>query len=161
MRSERSDLQSTFDWPWQLIGCGWNSSGRSGNVRGFSGHVSLGAFRNSWPANHCVVSTKSNAERPRETWSAALNSELTNLHCVGLDTSIFASLFATNTGKRVLVLFNINNTDIESVQKVDLCCWKNASSEQRKPSICAARVAAINSNLGIETVFSGANLALA
>jgi len=29
----------------------------------------------------------------------------------GLKFLLFASLFATNTGKRVLVIFNINNTD--------------------------------------------------
>jgi len=163
MRAKRSAmyvwLTVTVD---MLCLCGLkNSSGRSGSVRGFSGHASLGAFRNSGPANHYDVWTKSDAERPRETWSAAFSSELTYLHCEGLETSIFVSLFATNTEKRVLVLFNINNTDIESVQKIDVCCCRNSNSEQRKLSICAARVAAINSNLGIETVFSGANLTLA
>jgi len=93
-----------------------NSSRKSGKAQGHLGQLSFECCINDGCSKQLLLAINSDAVKPLETWSATLGSESMNLNCAGVEAcSIFAILFATNTGKCLSTLFIIR-TSKESVR---------------------------------------------
>ncbi len=124
------------------------------------GQSSLCLQRNTGPSSHLLLLKKSETFIPLDASSAGVSLEVTCLHCEGSDISLMVEiLLATNMWKRLSSLLRYFNTEVLSVQKTESSHWK-FSSDFNNESTLTAKTAAVNSNQGIVTAFSGVTLAL-